>query len=149
MTDRSKNRSDKYQWVLVESPCSPEMLTEVADSEGISAQLNPWGYNEELLNLKDELKVAFWRIVNTQLTKRQREVIQLYAKGFTQTEIAKKLHVNQSSITKSINGNCDYRNGRKIYGGSKHKIQKIIEQDKEIQDIFQRIQEIQGEDDIY
>jgi len=149
MVDRSKNRSDKYQWVLVESPCSPEMLTEVADSEGISAQLNPWGYNEELLNLKDSLKVAFWRIVNTQLTARQSEVIHLYAQGFTQTEIAKKLNVNQSSITKSINGNCDYRNGKKIYGGARKKIQKIAEQDQEIQDIFRRIQELQSDDDIY
>ena len=149
MIDRSKNRSDKYQWVLVESPCSPEMLTEVADSEGIAAQLNPWGYNEELLNLKDRLKVAFWRIVNTQLTERQSEVIHLYAQGFTQTEIAKKLNVNQSSITKSINGNCDYRNGKKIYGGARKKIQKIAEQDQEIQDIFRRIQELQSDDDIY
>jgi len=148
MTDRSKNRSDKYQWVLVESPCSPEMLTEVADSEGISAQLNPWGYNEELLNLKDQLKAAFWRIVNTQLTPRQRDVLQLYSKGRTQTEIAKKLGVNQSSITKSINGNCDYRNGKKIYGGSKKRIQRLAEQDPEIQAIFRRIQEIQNDDDL-
>ena len=85
MVDRRKNRSDSYQWILVECPCSPEMLTEVADSEGIGAQLNPWGYNEELLELKDRLKVAFWRIVDTQLTDRQKEVIHLYAEGFTQT----------------------------------------------------------------
>lgn len=142
--DRSKNRSDRYQWVLVEAPCSPEMLTEVADSEGIGAQLNPFGYNEELLNLKDRLKVAFWRIVNTKLTSRQKEVISLYCDGYTQTEIAKTLNVNQSSITKSINGNCDYKNGRKIYGGSKRKIQKLAEQDEEIQEILLRIKEIQS-----
>jgi len=147
MADRSKNRSDKYQWVLVESTCSPEMLTEVADSEGIYAQLNPWGYNEELLDLKDQLKVAFWRIVDTQLTIRQQEVLHLYAENYTQTEIAKKLNVNQSSITKSINGNCDYRNGRRVYGGSKKKLQKLIESDEEIQQIFLRIGEIQTDED--
>lgn len=146
--DRSKNRSDRYQWVLVESPCSPEMLTEVADSEGIGAQLNPYGYNEEELELKDQLKAAFWRIVNTKLTTRQKEVITLYCDGYTQTEIAKMLNVNQSSITKSINGNCDYRNDKKkIYGGAKRKIQKISEQDEEIQLILNKLKEVQF--DIY
>lgn len=143
--DRSRNRSDRYQWVLVESPCSPELLTEVADSDGIHAQLNPFGYNEELFELKEALKTCFWRIVDTQLTDRQKEVIHLCADGYTQTEIAKKLNVNQSSITKSINGNCDYRNGRRVYGGAKKKIQKIIEKDKDVQEIFARIQEIQSE----
>jgi len=144
MADRSKNRSDRYQWVLVECPCSPEMLTEVSDSDGIGAQLNPWGYNEELFELKDKLKAAFWRIVDTQLTSRQKEVIHLYAEGFTQTEIAKKLNVNQSSITKSINGNCDYRNGRKVYGGARKKLRKIAEKDEEIKEILERIAEIQS-----
>jgi DNA-binding CsgD family transcriptional regulator len=144
MADRSKNRSDRYQWVLVECPCSPEMLTEVSDSDGIGAQLNPWGYNEELFELKDKLKAAFWRIVDTQLTSRQKEVIHLYAEGFTQTEIAKKLNVNQSSITKSINGNCDYRNGRKVYGGARKKLRKIAEKDDEIKDILERISDIQS-----
>ena len=145
MVDRRKNRADSYQWILVECPCSPEMLTEVADSEGIGAQLNPWGYNEELLELKDRLKVAFWRIVDTQLTDRQKEVIHLYAEGFTQTEIAKKLNVNQSSITKSINGNCDYRNGRKVYGGARKKLKKIAEKDEEIQEILARMADIQSD----
>jgi len=143
--DRSKNRSDRYQYVLVESPCSPEMLTEVADSDGIGAQLNPFGYNDEEKELKEQLRLAFWRIVNTKLTPRQKEVITLYCDGLTQTEIAKKLNVNQSSITKSINGNCDYRNGRRIYGGARRKIQKLSEVDPEIQDILERLREIQSD----
>ena len=109
--DRTKNRSDKYQHLLLESQHSPEMMSEFSNDDSIYSRLNPFGYNEEILELKDRLRAAFWRIVETQLTKRQREVIQLYAEGYTQIEIAKKLNVNQSSITKSINGNCDYRNG--------------------------------------
>lgn len=146
MVDRRKNRSDSYQWILVECPCSPEMLTEVSDADGIGAQLNPWGYNEELLELKDQLKKAFWRIVDTQLTDRQKEVIHLYAEGFTQTEIAKKLNVNQSSITKSINGNCDYRNGKKVYGGARKKIKKISDNDQEIQEIFAKMADLQSDE---
>ena len=119
-------------------------MTEVCDSDGIGAQLNPWGYNEELFELKDKLKAAFWRIVDTQLTSRQKEVIHLYAEGLTQTEIAKKLNVNQSSITKSINGNCDYRNGRKVYGGARKKLRKIADKDEEIKEILDRIADLQS-----
>lgn len=143
-----KNRSDRYQYVLVESSCSPEMMCEFAESDGIRSRLNPWGYNEELMDLQEKLRKEFWRLVDTKLTSRQREVIRLYADGLTQIEIAKKLNVNQSSITKSINGNCDYRNGKKIYGGAKKKLSKLIEQDLEIQEILTQISEIQ-EDNMY
>lgn len=145
MVDRTKNRSDRYQWILVESPCSPEMLTEFSDAQSIGGKLNHHIYSEELYDLQDRLRDAFWRIINTKLTKRQREVLRLYADGYTQIEIAKKLKVNQSSITKSINGNCDYRNGKKIYGGAKKKLKRIAAQDPEIQQILKRIAEIQEE----
>lgn len=142
--DRTKNRSDHYQNVICEAPCSPDMLTEVADADGIGAQLNPFGYNEELLELKELLKEAMWKIIKTGLTDRQSEIIGLYAKGYTQTEIAKALCINQSSVAKSLSGNCDYKNGKKVYGGAKKKIMKISEKDKSIQDILNRISEIEG-----
>lgn len=141
--DFAKNRSDRYQYVLVESPCSPDMLTEFSDAKGIAGILNSGNYSEELLDLKEQLVAAFWRIIRTKLTPRQCEVIELYAQGLTQTEIAKKLNVNQSSITKSINGNCDYRNGKKIYGGAKKKLRRIAAQDPEIQEILKKMAELQ------
>lgn len=144
MVDRTKNRSDSYQYLLVESPCSPEMLTEFSDAQGMTGMLNLNG-NEELLDLQEQLLAAFWRIVDTQLTERQTEVLRLYAQGFTQIEIAKRLNVNQSSITKSINGNCDYRNGKKIYGGARKKLCRIASKDTEIQSIFKRIAEIKSD----
>jgi predicted DNA-binding protein YlxM (UPF0122 family) len=141
--DRSKNRSDRYQYVLVESACSPEMLTEISDSDSIGSQLNPFGYNEDLLDLKDRLKELFWQMINEKLTPRQKEVLELYCDGYTQTEIAKRLNVNQSSITKSINGNCDYKKGRRIYGGSKTRLRKLAENNQEIQDILSQMAELQ------
>ena len=63
----------------------------------------------------------------------------------TQIEIAKRLNVNQSSITKSINGNCDYRNGKKIYGGAKKKLRRIANSDAEVQNILDKIADIQNE----
>jgi len=144
--DRSKNRSDRYQYVLVESVCDPETLAEFAESDGITAKINSFNVSEEYFELKDKLKEAFWRIVNTELTERQREVIKLYIEGYTQMEIAKKLNINQSSVTKSINGNCDYKNGRKNYGGAKKKLKRVAESDPEIQAILKRMAEIREEE---
>jgi predicted transcriptional regulator len=98
-------------------------------------------YDESLIELEDQLKVEFRRIVETLLTPRQKDVIKLYSEGYTQMEIAKMLDVNQSSITKSLNGNVDYKNGKVVYGGTKKKIKKIIENDEKIKDILKKISE--------
>lgn len=139
--DRKKNRSDKYQFLIVESVCSPEILIEVADADGMTSMYSP--HNEELLDLRDALKAEFWRLVDTQLTERQCQVVYLYAKEkLTQIEIAKRLNVNQSSITKSLNGNCDYRNGKKVYGGALKKLKRLAEKDDKIRGILRKIAEI-------
>jgi DNA-binding CsgD family transcriptional regulator len=143
--DRRKNRSDKYQWVLLETVCSNEMMEAFGNEDSISSRLNPFGYDEELLDLEDQLKKEFWRVVDTLLTSRQKEVIRLYADGYTQMEIAKMLNVNQSSITKSLNGNVDYKNGKRVYGGARKKIKKIIENDEKIVEILRKMQAIREE----
>lgn len=145
MPDRTSTRSKGYQHIIVESPCSPEMLAECSDSQGITGMLNSMAHSEELLDLQEKLMTEFWRIVDTKLTARQSQVLRLYAQGLTQIEIAKRLNVNQSSITKSINGNCDYRNGKKIYGGARKKLLRIAAQDPVFQAIFKRISEIKSE----
>ncbi len=142
MVERRKSRSDHYQYLILESSYSNEMLDVFCNEDSISGRLNPFAYSEELIDLEEELKVEFWRVVDTLLTDRQKQVIRLYAEGYTQMEIAKILGVNQSSITKSLHGNTDYSKGRKIYGGAKKKIRKIIEDDEAIKDILKRIQEV-------
>ena len=139
--NKRQNRSDKYQWILLETVCSNDMMESFCNEDSISARLNPFDYNEDLIELEDQLKKEFWRVVDTLLTSRQREVIRLYADGYTQMEIAKMLNVNQSSITKSLNGNVDYKNGKKVYGGARKKIRKIIENDDKIKDILQKMSE--------
>jgi DNA-binding CsgD family transcriptional regulator len=143
--ERRKNRSDSYQWVLLETVCSNDMMEAFCNEDSISARLNPFEYNEDLIELEEQLKKEFWRVVDTLLTSRQREVIRLYADGYTQMEIAKMLNVNQSSITKSLNGNVDYKNGKKIYGGARKKIRKIIENDDKIKDILSKIRDARDE----
>lgn len=144
--EKRRNRSDKYQYILLETVCSNDMMEAFSNEESIYKRLNPFSYNEEIMNLEDELKLEFWRIVETLLTPRQREVIRLYSDGYTQMEIAKMLNVNQSSITKSLNGNVDYKNGKKIYGGAKKKLNKIIQNDTKIKDILRRIQELRDDE---
>lgn len=145
MINKRQNRSDRYQYILLETVCSNEMLESFCNEDSISARLNPFDYNENLIELEDQLKKEFWRVVDTLLTPRQREVIRLYADGYTQMEIAKMLNVNQSSITKSLNGNVDYKNGKKIYGGARKKIRKIIENDEKIKEILAEMQACKDE----
>lgn len=143
--NKRQNRSDKYQYILLETVCSNEMMETFCNEDSIYNRLNPFEYNETLIELEEQLKKEFWRVVDTLLTPRQREVIRLYADGYTQMEIAKMLNVNQSSITKSLNGNVDYKNGKKIYGGARKKIRKIIENDDKIKEILARMSEVRDE----
>ena len=145
MINKRSNRSDKYQWVLLETVCSNEMMETFCNEDSIYNRLNPFEYNENLIELEEQLKKEFWRVVDTLLTPRQREVIRLYADGYTQMEIAKMLNVNQSSITKSLNGNVDYKNGKKVYGGAKKKINKIIQSDEKIMEILRKMSEVRSE----
>ena len=143
--DKRKNRSDSYQWILLETVCSNDMMEAFCNEDSISARLNPFEYNEDLIELEEQLKKEFWRVVDTLLTSRQREVIRLYADGYTQMEIAKMLNVNQSSITKSLNGNVDYKNGKRVYGGAKKKLNKIIQSDERIMEILRMIANVREE----
>lgn len=144
--ERRKNRSDKYQYVLLETACSNDMMSAFCNEDSIYNRLTGgFIYDERMLELEDRLKKEFWRVVDTLLTPRQREVIRLYADGYTQMEIAKMLNVNQSSITKSLNGNVDYKNGKKVYGGARKKIRKIIELDEEIKQILKEMADLRDE----
>jgi DNA-binding CsgD family transcriptional regulator len=143
--DRSRNRSDKYQDTIRQTPASFDMLSRYSETQGLYGKFNNSEYNEEILDLQDQLTAARWRLIKTHLTPRQKEVLELTAQGKTQTEIADELGVNQSSITKSIYGNCDYKKTKKtIYGGAKKKLKKLESEDEEIQSIIKKIAEIQS-----
>ena len=140
--EKRANRSDRYQHLILEIACSNDMMSSFPNEESICNRLCPFAYDESVLELEDQLKVEFWRIVDNLLTPRQREVIRLYADGLTQMEIAKILDVNQSSITKSLNGNVDYKNGKRTYGGARKKLKKIIEMDDKIKEILRKMSEL-------
>lgn len=141
------NRSDKYQTILLEICFPHELLDIFSNDDSISRKLNPFSYNDEIAELEESLKVELWRIIKDNLTPRQKEVVELYASGKTQMEIAKILGVNQSSITKCINGNVDYKNrdekGKPIlYGGISQKLRKIAKEDPQLNAIISKIREL-------
>jgi len=141
---RKTNRSNGYQHLFAEQPYSNEMMAEFSEAQGLVENYAPED-REQLLVLREQLRGEFWRLAKENLTDRQFQVIELLAKGYTQIEIAKQLKVNQSSITKSVNGNCDYRNGRKIYGGAKKKLRRLADRDEKIKKIIEQISDIHSQ----
>lgn len=110
MVDRTKNRSDKYQSFYCELLFSNDMMADFSENAGLAASFNDEEraiLKEELLDLKEQLRTEFWRLVDEELTERQRSVMKLYAEGYTQCEIARKLSVNQcfSSDTEVLTDN--------------------------------------------
>lgn len=99
-----KNRSDSYQVVLLEISYPHELLDIFPDNDSIYKKLNPFSYNDDIAELQEQLNKELWRIIEDNLTDRQKQVVKLYASGKTQIEIAKILGVNQSSITKCLAG---------------------------------------------
>jgi hypothetical protein len=146
------NRSQKYQYLLLESAFSHDQLSSFSNESGLSNRLNPWEYNDELIDLQEKLKERLWEIVEEELTDRQKEVLKLTAKGLKQQEIAAKLFINQSSIAKSLAGNVDYgvkegddtkasnkKQKKNAYGGSIRKLQKLVLEDITCKSIIERM----------
>ena len=99
MPDRSRNRSDSYQSALMEIAVSPFILGDLSSAQGMTYRLQPYEENERLLNLRDQLKVRLWQIIDSGLTERQKQVIKLSMEGFTQNEIARKLGIKSTVFT--------------------------------------------------
>ena len=76
-----------------------------------------------------EVRTPVSNIINTKLTPRQREVLQLYYfHGKTQEDIAAILNLTQSTVSRHLFGTM--RRGRKV-GGAIPKLKRIIENTKD------------------
>lgn len=142
---KKPSRSDGFQHLFNECFFTNEMMSIFSNEDSMQKRLDPFAYDEQILELEDQLKKEFWRVVET-LTTRQKEVLKLCAQGYTQMEIAKKLKVNQSSIVKSIRGNVQYsKDSKKSYGGSLRRLKLLCDKDEKIQAILNRIRSIRDE----
>lgn len=131
--------SASYQYKIREISWNDDFLSSFSNQEGLYGSPE-WIHQEELMDLKDELMQHFWRIANNNLTEHQLKILDLSCKGYTQTEMSKKLQVNQSCIAKSIIG-AKQVNG-KTYGGSVKKLRRLMEKDPEVVKILNKIKEI-------
>lgn len=141
-----KNKSDSYQWKIVEIPIDPMILNDFQLGEGLGAQLNLASYSERFYELRQELMNEVLRIIGTSLTARQAEVVTLRLQGKTQIQIAEQLSIHQTTVHKLLMGNIDYANGRKRYGGAIKKLTKICFKDEKILKILAEMEELRARD---
>jgi FixJ family two-component response regulator len=103
-------------------------------------------YNEHILELKDKLRIEYWRLIEQVCTQRQKDVLKLIAQGLTQSDVAHKLNMQQASVSKSLLGNTTYENKKGTwYGGSFLKLRAAMVKDPVIQAIIAEIQDIESE----
>lgn len=143
---RKKNKSDSYQYKIVEISVDPVILNDFPMANGLGAQVNLAKYSEEFYELRQRLIEEVLRIVNNDLTKRQREVVMLRLQGKTQTQIAEDLGIHQTTVHKLLMGNIDYANGKKRYGGAIKKLKKLCAEDERILEILNKIEELRTHD---
>lgn len=145
-TQRVKeNRSQRYQWLFLEKSFPHEMLDLFSNEDSIHKRLNPFAYNEEVEDLMEQLRKGFWRLIKL-LPSKQQKIIKLTAQGLTQIEIAKKLKINQSSVTKQLHSRPAHPDTNKGNVGILYKIQVLANQDAEITEILKKLSELREDE---
>lgn len=141
-----RNKSDSYQYRIIEIAIDPFLLSDFPNEDGFGAQVNTSGYSEELAELRQELVREVRRLIKTSLTRRQAQVMSLRLQGKTQVEIGQKLGIKQPTVHNAINGVIDYKNGGARYGGAIKKLRKMCLKDGRVLAILRRIEEIRAEE---
>lgn len=127
---------------FVEISIDPILLNNFSTEDGISAYFNNCAVSEEFQSLRHELLTEVMNIISNSLTEKQREVMHMtYVEGKTQNEISNELGKHQTTIHKILQGNIDYNNQKKRYGGALKKIRKLCINSEIIQDILSRMRE--------
>ena len=146
-----KNKSDSYQYRIIEIAIDPHILSDFSSGDGLGAQLGKSGYSERVQELREQLMVEVRRLIRTCLTERQMQVVVMFLQGKTQVQIAKKLGICQPSVHKALKGNIDYKNGAARYGGAIKKLQKLCAKDEKVLELLIQIDEArrtEGEDEL-
>ena len=143
---RRRNKSDSYQYKIVEISVDPVVLGEFPFVESLGFQLNLAKYSEKFEDLRSQLLQEVLRIVSESLTKRQAEVVTLRLEGKTQIQIAEQLGIHQTTVHKLLMGNIDYANGKKRYGGAIKKLKKICAKDEIVQEILIEMDSLRARD---
>jgi len=126
----------------VEISIDPNLLNNFSNEESMGAFLSTQSCSEEFQKLRNELLREVMHIVEHCLTDKQREVMKMtYLEGKTQNEISNELGKHQTTIHKILQGNIDYNNQKKRYGGALKKIRKLCANNERIQEILRKMRE--------
>ena len=127
---------------FVEISIDPVLLNNFSTEEGIGAYFNSCSTSEEFQQLKNELLLEVMGIIDNHLIGKQREVMYMtYMEGKTQNEISNELGKHQTTIHKILQGNIDYNNQKKRYGGALKKIRKLCQKNEKVQNILTKMRE--------
>jgi DNA-binding CsgD family transcriptional regulator len=143
---KRRNKSDSYQYKIVEISVDPVIMNEFPLVESLGSQLHLAKHSEKFDELRDQLMQEVVRLINTKLTPRQSEVVTLRLQGKTQIQIADELGIHQTTVHKLLMGNIDYANGRKRYGGAIKKLKKLCAKDEVVQDILSELDNLRAAD---
>lgn len=127
---------------FVEISIDPVLLNNFSTEEGIGAYFNSCATSEDFQQLRNELLKEVMYIIDNNLTDKQREVMYMtYMEGKTQNEISNELGKHQTTIHKILQGNIDYNNQKKRYGGALKKIRKLCQKNEKVQNILIKMRE--------
>jgi len=133
---------DITSYSFIEISIDPSLLNNFSNEDGIAAYFNSFGASEEFQRLKTELLQEVMNIIEHCLTEKQKEVIKMtYLEGKTQNEISIELGKHQTTIHKILQGNIDYNNQKKRYGGALKKIRKLCANNNKVQEILTKMRE--------
>jgi predicted DNA-binding protein YlxM (UPF0122 family) len=141
-TCSSSGDAEIVSYNYVEINIDPHLLNNFANEDGMAEFLKTHACTEEFQKLKIELLTEVMYIIDNCLTDKQKEVMRMtYLEGKTQNEISEELGKHQTTIHKILQGNIDYNNQKKRYGGALKKIRKLCASSEKIQNILQQMRE--------
>jgi predicted DNA-binding protein YlxM (UPF0122 family) len=126
----------------IEISMDPHLLNNFSNEDSMAIFLSSNSCSEEFQKLRIELLKEVMHIVNNCLTAKQKEVMKMtYLDGMTQNEISSELGKHQTTIHKILQGNIDYNNQKKRYGGALKKIRKLCANNDNIKRILMQMRE--------
>jgi ABC-type methionine transport system ATPase subunit len=133
---------DNISHNYIEISMDPHLLNNFSNEESLTIFLSSNACSEEFQKLRFELLEEVMYIIEHCLTVKQKEVMKMtYLEGKTQNEISSELGKHQTTIHKILQGNIDYNNQKKRYGGALKKIRKLCSNNEKIKRILAQMKE--------